>query len=121
MKHYTIPVSYTHLDVYKRQGYNGWLSLTNNDFFYYTVNNRLDYNKTFGNHGVDLTVFHEFNYQKTNTTASTMKGLKNPLLDVYLNNNYATPLTITGARNVYTLESLAALLDYCLLYTSRCV
>lgn len=93
-------------------GYNGWLSLTNNDFFYYTVNNRLDYNKTFGNHGVDLTVFHEFNYQKTNTTASTMKGLKNPLLDVYLNNNYATPLTITGARNVYTLESLAALLDY---------
>lgn len=93
-------------------GYKGWLSLANNDIFNYTLNNRLDFDKTFGDHGINVTAFHEFYYGLTNTMSTSKQGLNNPLLDPFQLQNYATPLTSTGAKNVYTLNSFAGLLDY---------
>lgn len=93
-------------------GYNGWFSLTNNDIFNYTVNNRLDFDKSFGNHNISATAFHEYYYGLTNTMATSKQSISNALLDPYQLSNYGTPLTSTGTKTVYTLNSYAGLLDY---------
>lgn len=93
-------------------GYNGWLSLANNDLFNYTINNRLDFDKSFGNHKVSITAFHEFYKGLTNTFAATKRTISNSLLDPFQMTNYATPLTTTGAKSIYTLNSFAGMLDY---------
>lgn len=93
-------------------GYNGWISIANNDFFNYTTNNRLDFNKSFGNHKLNLTVFHEYSQENSNFTTATKKGLSNINLNLYQLSNYTTPLTTTGSRVVTTRESLASLFDY---------
>ncbi len=80
--------------------------------FNYTLNNRLDFDKTFGDHGINVTAFHEFYYGLTNTMSTSKQGINNTLLDPFQLQNYATPLTSTGARTVYTLNSFAGLLDY---------
>lgn len=91
---------------------NGWLSQGNNDLFNYTINNRLDFDKSFGLHNVSATAFQEFYSGTTNAMASAKQGVNNPLLSPFQLSNYATPLTSTGSKTVYTLSSLAGLLDY---------
>ena len=93
-------------------GYNGWFSLTNNDIFNYTINNRLDFDKSFGEHTVSATVFQEFYKGLTNTMVATKQGINNPLLNPFQLSNYASVLTTTGTKEVYTLNSLAGLFDY---------
>ncbi|EJL67627.1 SusC/RagA family TonB-linked outer membrane protein [Chryseobacterium populi] len=93
-------------------GYNGWFSLANNDIFNYTINNRLDFDKSFGSHNISATAFHEFYYALSNTLATSKQGINNPKLDPFQMTNYATPLTATGTKTVYTLNSFAGLLDY---------
>lgn len=93
-------------------GYNGWFSLTNNDVFNYTINNRLDFDKSFGAHNVSATVFHEFYRGLSNTMAVSKQGINNPQLDPFQLSNYASLLTTTGTKTVYTLNSFAGLLDY---------
>ncbi len=93
-------------------GYDGWFSLANNDLFNYTVNNRLDFDKSFGLHNLSITAFHEFYNSKTNTMATSKQTLNNSLLDPYQLSNYSKILTSTGTKTVYTLNSFAGLLDY---------
>jgi ferric enterobactin receptor len=90
----------------------GWLSQGNNDLFNYTINNRLDFDKSFGSHNVSATVFHEYYNGRSNTMTAAKTGINNTLLDPFQLSNYATPLTTTGTRTIYTLSSFAGLLDY---------
>ncbi|KMQ68219.1 hypothetical protein ACM39_10270 [Chryseobacterium sp. FH2] len=91
---------------------NGWLSNSNNDLFNYTINNRLDFDKTFNSHHINLTVFHEFYQGTSNTMSSSKQNKNNELLNPYQLANYSTILTSTSTKTIYTLSSFAGLLDY---------
>jgi len=81
-------------------------------FFNYTINNRLDFDKSFGLHNFSATAFHEFYKGRSNSMSAAKQSINNPLLNPYQLTNYATPLTTTGAQTNYTLSSVAGLLDY---------
>lgn len=91
---------------------NGQLQSANNSLFNYTINNRLDFDKSFGQHNVNATVFQEFYSGTSNTMVGTKKDINNTLLSPFQLSNYATPLTTTGTKTVYTLGSFAGLVDY---------
>ena len=101
-----LPKSY--LDVIL--GYNGQISIANNDLYYLTTNNRLDFNKKFGKHKVDATVFYEYAAENTNFQTSTGRNYRTPGLNVL--SNLVTPITASGTRVQTRRTTIAGLLDY---------
>lgn len=91
-------------------GYNGQISIANNDLFYMTTNNRLDFNKSFGLHKVGATAFYEYSGENTNTMAATGRRYRTEGLNVL--SNMITPISTTGSRVQTRRTSLAALVDY---------
>lgn len=100
----------TYLDL--EYEYDGRLSSIKNTSYYYTLNNRLDFNKSFGNHHLDATVFHEFSAIKGKNLILEKREIQNIYLDPFLLSNYKTSITDMGGRSKTVNTSLAALLDY---------
>ncbi len=108
LKSNTIIKPKSYLDVIL--GYNGQVTVGNNDLYYFTTNQRLDFEKSFGSHKVSATAFYEFNAENTNTLTSTGRNYRTAGLDVL--SNMVTPITASGARTQTRRTSVAALVDY---------
>lgn len=93
-------------------GTNGQLGKANNDLFYFMTNQRLDFNKSFGSHRIDAAAFYEYNSENSNQMATTVRGLRTIGLDPSIVSNYTTPFSSTGAKQITTRTSIAALADY---------
>ncbi len=91
-------------------GYNGQVSQSNNDLYYLTANQRLDFDKKFGNHKVSATAFYEYSTEDTNTMAATGRNYRTPGLDIL--SNMVTPNATTGGRTQTRRTSVALLADY---------
>ncbi|SDQ70317.1 TonB-linked outer membrane protein, SusC/RagA family [Chryseobacterium soldanellicola] len=91
-------------------GYNGQVSLANNDLYYLTANQRLDFDKSFGRHKVSATAFYEYSTEDTNTMTATGRNYRTPGLDIL--SNMVTPNATTGSRVQTRRTSLALLTDY---------
>lgn len=91
-------------------GLNGQVTQGNNDLFYLTTNNRLDFDKSFGNHKVSATAFYEYSAENSNSMSATGRNYRTPGLDVL--SNMVTPFAATGSRTQTRRTSLAALVDY---------
>lgn len=91
-------------------GNNGSISTANNDLFYYTTNNRLDFDKKFGLHKVSATAFYEYNAENTNTMSLAGKNYRSASLNVI--SNLVTPTSIAGSRTQTRRTAVAGLLDY---------
>jgi len=91
-------------------GLNGQVSQSNNDLYYLTANQRLDFDKKFGKHKVNATAFYEYSTEDTNTMAATGRNYRTPGLDIL--SNMVTPFTTTGGRTQTRRTSLALLADY---------
>nr|WP_314493648.1 SusC/RagA family TonB-linked outer membrane protein [uncultured Chryseobacterium sp.] len=91
-------------------GLNGQVSQSNNDLYYLTANQRLDFDKKFGSHSVSATAFYEYSTEDTNTMAATGRNYRTPGLDIL--SNMVTPFSTTGSRTQTRRTSLALLADY---------
>ncbi|MCU7614237.1 SusC/RagA family TonB-linked outer membrane protein [Chryseobacterium sp. GMJ5] len=91
-------------------GYNGQVSQSNNDLYYLTANQRVDFDKKFGKHKVSATAFYEYSAESSNTMAATGRNYRTPGLDIL--SNMVTPNATTGGRTQTRRTSIALLADY---------
>lgn len=91
-------------------GYNGQVSRGNNDLYNFTTNQRLDFEKSFGEHKVNATAFYEYSADNSNTQSSTGRNYKSPGFDIL--SNTLTPTAATGTRSQTRRTALAGLVDY---------
>ncbi|WP_394665616.1 SusC/RagA family TonB-linked outer membrane protein [uncultured Chryseobacterium sp.] len=91
-------------------GLNGQVSQGNNDLYYLTANQRLDFDKKFGLHKVSATAFFEYSTEDTNTMTATGRNYRTPGLDIL--SNMVTPFATAGGRTQTRRTALALLADY---------
>lgn len=91
-------------------GYNGQVQQVNNDLFYLTANQRLDFDKKFGDHKVTATAFYEYSSEDSNTMSAIGRNYKSPGFDIL--SNMVTPFATTSGRTQTRRTSLALLADY---------
>lgn len=91
-------------------GYNGQVQQVNNDLFYLTANERVDFDKKFGKHAVSATAFYEYSSEDSNTMSATGRNYRTPGLDIL--SNMVTPFATTGSRTQTRRTSIALLADY---------
>lgn len=91
-------------------GLNGQVSQANNDLYYLTANQRLDFDKKFGVHKVTATALFEYSTEDTNTMSAVGRNYRTPGLDIL--SNMVTPFQTTGGRTQTRRTALALLADY---------
>ncbi|WP_315053812.1 SusC/RagA family TonB-linked outer membrane protein [Chryseobacterium indoltheticum] len=91
-------------------GHNGQISVGKNDLYYFTTNQRLDFDKSFGDHKVSATAMYEYSSENTNTLTATGRNYRTPGLNVL--SNTVTPITTSGAKFETSRTAMVLLADY---------
>ncbi|NIF04451.1 SusC/RagA family TonB-linked outer membrane protein [Chryseobacterium sp. Tr-659] len=91
-------------------GYNGQVSESNSDLYYFTANQRLDFDRKFGKHKISATAFYEYSSENTNSLSAIGQNYRTPGLDIL--SNMVTPNAVAGSRTQTRRTALALLADY---------
>ena len=76
--------------------------------YYYVLRNYLNYNKTIGRHGIQVTAGHEAQFSYNEGITGKKVDLQNNILDLNAGNSDKTTWELSGGKNEWAMESYFA-------------